>query len=68
MITTTTKITPDTLPQGQRWDADGACYKAAALPTLPEGWYWQACNEKALAKGYQGQALFDFYPVVKIHT
>lgn len=62
LLTVYVKITPDNLPEGPRWDADGACYKAVKIPT-PEGWYWHACNEAARAKGYQGQELFDFYPL-----
>lgn len=60
----TTKITADNLPKGPHWDKDGACYVATKLATLPEGWYWQARNAKALAKGYCGQELFDYYPIV----
>lgn len=60
----TTKITADNLPKGPYWDKDGACYEATKL-SLPEDWYWRACNEKALAKGYCGQELFDYYPIVE---
>lgn len=62
-VSVTIPITVDNLPKGPRWDADGACYEAVAVPSLPDGWYWQACNLKALEKGYEGQTLYDHAPI-----
>jgi hypothetical protein len=62
MIEHTTKITPENLPVGHKWDSHGGCFKAVKAPESPEGWYWQACNGAALWEGYVGQYLYDYNP------
>lgn len=67
---TTYKIDPNNLPEGHWWDDEGACYKAEKVDAESFGceWYWMACNEKALAKGYVGQELHPFRMPIHNYT
>jgi len=54
----TMPLTPDNLPEGPLWEADGACWRAIRCNPVTQGceWRWQPQNEKAFAKdGPEGE-------------
>ena len=61
----TVPITADSLPEGKKWDEDGACFEAIRCDPVTTGreWRWAARNTKALAKGDPDKPMFDYVPL-----
>ena len=64
ITSTTVKLTADTLPKGNLWEMDGACWAAVRSITNPDEWRWYGQNAKAQSKGQPTGDMFDYYPIV----
>ncbi|MDE2106628.1 MAG: hypothetical protein KGL39_55950 [Patescibacteria group bacterium] len=64
VVTHTTPLTADNLPEGNLWEMDGACWHALRSITNPDEWRWSPVNRKAEIKGKPTGEMFDYYPIV----
>lgn len=56
------RITPDNLPVGNFWEADGSCWRYKPSGSEPKGYRLIPMNLKALGKGAPTSPMSDFMP------